>query len=73
MVEFCTGCADREAGLHAANMRPQSLDEATTYILQYQSSHAAVYDRREDRSPEAAVRSVRCPRDYIEERSPPRW
>ncbi|GFN89435.1 hypothetical protein PoB_001594100 [Plakobranchus ocellatus] len=25
------------------------MDEATTYILQYQFNHAAVYDRREDR------------------------
>ncbi|GFN89984.1 hypothetical protein PoB_001649000 [Plakobranchus ocellatus] len=69
VLKFCTGCADREAGLHAANMRPESLDEATTYILQYQFNHAAVYGRKEDRSPEAAVRSRR---DYSEERSPTR-
>ncbi|GFN82102.1 hypothetical protein PoB_000860800 [Plakobranchus ocellatus] len=56
-------CADRGTGLHAANMRPESLDEATTYILQYQFNHAAVYGRGEDRSPEAAVRSVRSRRD----------
>ncbi|GFO12627.1 hypothetical protein PoB_003913200 [Plakobranchus ocellatus] len=72
MLKFCTGCADREAGLHAANMRPGSLDEATTFILQYQFNHAAVYGRKEDRSPEAAVRSVRSRRDYSEERSSPR-
>ncbi|GFN99979.1 hypothetical protein PoB_002648500 [Plakobranchus ocellatus] len=72
VLKFCTGCADREAGLHAANMRPESLDEATTFILQYQFNHAAVYGRKEDRSPEAAVRSVRSRRDYSEERSPPR-
>ncbi|GFN80232.1 hypothetical protein PoB_000673800 [Plakobranchus ocellatus] len=58
VFKFCTGCADREAGLHAANMRPESLDEATTHILQCQFNHADVYNRREDRSPEAAVRSV---------------
>ncbi|GFO46702.1 hypothetical protein PoB_007320700 [Plakobranchus ocellatus] len=23
VLKFCTGCADREAGLHAANMRPE--------------------------------------------------
>ncbi|GFO02421.1 hypothetical protein PoB_002892600 [Plakobranchus ocellatus] len=72
VLKFCTGCADREAGLHAANMLPESLDEATMYILQYQFNHAAVYSRKEDRSPEAAVRSVRSRRDYSEERSPPR-
>ncbi|GFO33751.1 general secretion pathway protein k-like protein [Plakobranchus ocellatus] len=72
VLKFCTGCVDREAGLHAANMRPESLDEATTFILQYQFNHAAVYGRKEDRSPEAAVRSVRSRRDYSEERSPPR-
>ncbi|GFO34312.1 hypothetical protein PoB_006081700 [Plakobranchus ocellatus] len=72
VLKFCTGCADREAGLHAANMRPESLDEATTFILQYQFNHAAVYGRKEDSSPEAAVRSVRSRRDYSEERSPPR-
>ncbi|GFO46539.1 hypothetical protein PoB_007304400 [Plakobranchus ocellatus] len=72
VLKFCTGCVDREAGLHAANMRPESLDEATTFILQYQFNHAAIYGRKEDRSPEAAVRSVRSRRDYSEERSPPR-
>ncbi|GFN87956.1 hypothetical protein PoB_001446200 [Plakobranchus ocellatus] len=72
VLKFCTGCVDREAGLNAANMRPESLDEATTFILQYQFNHAAVYGRKEDRSPEAAVRSVRSRRDYSEERSPPR-
>ncbi|GFN84201.1 hypothetical protein PoB_001070700 [Plakobranchus ocellatus] len=72
VLRFYTGCADREAGLHAANMRPESLDEATTYIVQYQFNHAAVYGRKEDRSPEAAVRWVRSRRDYSEERSPPR-
>ncbi|GFO23792.1 hypothetical protein PoB_005029700 [Plakobranchus ocellatus] len=72
VLKFGTGCADREAGLHAANMRPESLDEATTYILQCQFNHAAVYGRKEDRLPEAAVRSVRSRRDYSEERSPPR-
>ncbi|GFN99165.1 hypothetical protein PoB_002567100 [Plakobranchus ocellatus] len=72
VLKFCTGCTDREAGLHAANMRPESLDEATMYILQYQFNHAAVYGRREDRWPEAAVRSVRSRRDYSEQRSPPR-
>ncbi|GFO40149.1 hypothetical protein PoB_006665400 [Plakobranchus ocellatus] len=71
-LKFCTGCADTKAGLHAANLRPESLEEATTYILQYQFNHAAVYGRREDRSPEPAVRSVRSRRDYSEERSPPR-
>ncbi|GFO42863.1 hypothetical protein PoB_006936800 [Plakobranchus ocellatus] len=70
VLKFCTGCADREAGLHAANMRPELLDEATTNILQYQFNHAAVYGRREDRSPEAAVRSVCSQRDFSEERSP---
>ncbi|GFO20625.1 hypothetical protein PoB_004713000 [Plakobranchus ocellatus] len=72
LLKFCTGCADKEAGLHAVNMRPGSLDEATTYILQYQFNHAAVYSRKEDRSPEAAVRSVRSRRDYSEESSSPR-
>ncbi|GFO10246.1 general secretion pathway protein k-like protein [Plakobranchus ocellatus] len=72
VLKFCTGCANREAGLHAANTRPESLDEATTFFLQYQFNHAAVYGRKEDRSPEAAVRSVRSRRDYSEERSPPR-
>ncbi|GFO39172.1 hypothetical protein PoB_006567700 [Plakobranchus ocellatus] len=32
MLKFCTGFADREAGLHAENMRPESLGEPTTYI-----------------------------------------
>ncbi|GFN88316.1 hypothetical protein PoB_001482200 [Plakobranchus ocellatus] len=32
VLKFCTGCADREAGFKAANMRPESLEEATTYI-----------------------------------------
>ncbi|GFO28217.1 hypothetical protein PoB_005472200 [Plakobranchus ocellatus] len=66
VLKFCIGCADKEAGLYAANMRPDSLDEATAYILQYQFNHAAVQGRREDRSPEAAVRSVRSPprREY---------
>ncbi|GFO10191.1 hypothetical protein PoB_003669600 [Plakobranchus ocellatus] len=48
------------------------LDEATTFILQYQFNHAAVYGRKEDRSPEAVVHSVRSRRDYSEERSLPR-
>ncbi|GFO46610.1 hypothetical protein PoB_007311500 [Plakobranchus ocellatus] len=56
----------------AAKLRPESLDEATSYILQYQFNHTVVYGRKEDRSPEAAVRSVRSRRDYSEERSPPR-
>ncbi|GFO19335.1 hypothetical protein PoB_004584000 [Plakobranchus ocellatus] len=64
-LKFCTGCTDREARLHAANMRPESLDEATAYILQYQFNPAALYGRREDRSPKTAVRSRR---DYSEER-----
>ncbi|GFO15924.1 hypothetical protein PoB_004242900 [Plakobranchus ocellatus] len=72
VLKFCTDCADREAGLHAANMRPESLDEATTYTLQYQFNYAAVYGKKEDRSPEAAVGSVLSRRDCSEERSPPR-
>ncbi|GFO19501.1 hypothetical protein PoB_004600600 [Plakobranchus ocellatus] len=65
VLKFCAG---RESGLHAANMRP---NEATTYILQYQFNDAAVYGRREDRSPEAAIHSVRSRQDYSEEKSPP--
>ncbi|GFO38749.1 hypothetical protein PoB_006525400 [Plakobranchus ocellatus] len=44
--------------------------EAKDYLCWF--NQAAVYGRKEDRSPEAAVRSVRSRRDYSEERSPPR-
>ncbi|GFN92052.1 hypothetical protein PoB_001855800 [Plakobranchus ocellatus] len=51
------------------SMRLEPLEEATTYIFQYRFNHAAVYGRREDRSPEQAVRSVYSRRHYSEERS----
>ncbi|GFO49195.1 hypothetical protein PoB_007570000 [Plakobranchus ocellatus] len=70
VLKVCTGCADREAGLHSANMCPESLEEATSYILQYQFNQAAVNGKMEDRSPEVAVRSVRSRWDSREERSP---
>ncbi|GFO12376.1 general secretion pathway protein k-like protein, partial [Plakobranchus ocellatus] len=41
ILRFCTGCTDRAAGLHAANMHPRSIDEATMHILKYQFNHAA--------------------------------
>ncbi|GFO48788.1 hypothetical protein PoB_007529300 [Plakobranchus ocellatus] len=46
------------------------LKEVFTYILHYQFTHSTVFDRREDRSPEAAVCSVCSRRHYSGERSP---
>ncbi|GFN85086.1 hypothetical protein PoB_001159200 [Plakobranchus ocellatus] len=71
VLKFCTDSSDRELGLHTANMRPESLEETTIYILQHQFNHRTVYCIREDRSTEVAVRSVCSRRDYTEERSPP--
>ncbi|GFO18496.1 hypothetical protein PoB_004500100 [Plakobranchus ocellatus] len=42
-------------------MRPESLEEATSYILQYQFNHVAVYGEMEDRSAVTAVYSVLSP------------
>ncbi|GFN85081.1 hypothetical protein PoB_001158700 [Plakobranchus ocellatus] len=69
VLKLCTGYSDREPERNTMNMRPESLEEATVYILQYQFSHRIEKERIN--SPEVAFRSV-CSRCYYsEERSPP--
>ncbi|GFO21459.1 hypothetical protein PoB_004796400 [Plakobranchus ocellatus] len=43
VLKFCTGCVDRETGLHAANMHREYLDDVIKDILQFQFNHAAIY------------------------------
>ncbi|GFN96784.1 hypothetical protein PoB_002329000 [Plakobranchus ocellatus] len=73
ILRFCTSCTDRAAGLHAANMHPRSIDEATMHILKYQFNHAAVYGPREDgHKPEATIRAVQS-RDAYNGGRPPAY
>ncbi|GFO30362.1 hypothetical protein PoB_005686700 [Plakobranchus ocellatus] len=71
ILRFYTGCTDCAAGIHAANMHPRSIDEATTHILKYQFNNAAVYGPREDdHKSEATIRAVQS-RDAYNGGRPP--
>ncbi|GFN86414.1 hypothetical protein PoB_001292000 [Plakobranchus ocellatus] len=65
VLKLCSGCIDREAGVHAAYMHPKSLDDAIRDILQFQFNHAAVYGSRGKKGvSDVTVRAVRSPHDY---------
>ena len=45
VLRLCQGCADREAGCHALDRHPNTMDEAVEAITWYQHSRRAVYGR----------------------------
>ena len=56
--QFCIGTLDKEAGLHAANAYPTSLDDAITHILKFQFHKRAVYGSPERRERDVTARAV---------------
>ena len=45
ILKFCQGCAEREAGLHALNMRPSRVEEAVDLVTWYIHSRRVIYGR----------------------------
>ena len=56
--QFCIGTLDKEAGFHAANAYPTSLDDAITHILKFQFHKRAVYGSPERRERDVTARAV---------------
>ena len=56
--QFCIGTLDKEAGFHAANAYPTSLDDAITHILKFQFHKRAVYGSSERRERDVTARAV---------------
>ena len=46
--KFCTGSLDKDAGLHAANQHPESVNGAIHHILRYQLNLKDVYGKDDD-------------------------
>ncbi|GFR71227.1 hypothetical protein ElyMa_002089900 [Elysia marginata] len=64
--KFCTGSLDKDAGLHAANKYPETLEEAISHILRYKLNRDATYGPPENREKRgsASVRAVQPSRGY---------
>ena len=45
IMRFCSGCLDRDAGLHTLNQKPDTLESALNIHEWYQQSHRAIYGR----------------------------
>ena len=45
VLKFCQGCTDRDAGLQALNMRPQTLDIAVDRVKWHQHTQRAIFGR----------------------------
>ena len=45
VMRFCQGCADKEAGQHAANQRPKNIEDAIDQVRWYQHTTKAIYGR----------------------------
>lgn len=43
VMRFCQGSADKEAGQHALNSRPRTVEEAVDLVKWFQHSHKAIY------------------------------
>ena len=56
--QFCIGALDKEAGFHAANKYPTSMDDAITHILRFQFNKRAAYGSPERRDRDVTARAV---------------
>lgn len=65
VMRFCQGSVDKEAGQHAANLRPQSIEEAMDKIRWFQHTNQAIYGR-------SSRREIKYVSSDIEEDAPVR-
>ncbi|MES9883358.1 MAG: helix-hairpin-helix domain-containing protein [Sedimenticola sp.] len=49
VMRFCQGSMDKEAGQHAANLRPKTIEEAIDRIRWFQHTNQAIYGRQSRR------------------------
>nr|XP_054750819.1 uncharacterized protein LOC129256683 [Lytechinus pictus] len=64
VLKFCQGCSDKEAGLHALNLRPDSVEKAVDHVTWYLHSRKMVYGRL--KRPEVKL-VTRPPEDWSSE------
>jgi len=77
VMQFCKGCADKEAGFHAINRNPKTLEEAVDQIKRFQQSSVAIYGkayrgvRQVEEEEEDIIREARATK--FENRRRPQW